>query len=176
MVRFSRSDSRSTMSISCDCSPFSASSWRRIWIEPDIDASGLRISCAMPAAISPTAASRCCRRASRSSRRIVVTSWNVNRSPVRPPDGLERGGADAEVDLAAVRPPVPVVRPPAPRREAAPGRGRPRSPSEAEHVGDRRARRRVPRVAGDGLGRPVERQDAALRSLVTSPIVRLLMM
>ena len=56
---FSRSDSRSTMSISCSCSLLSGSSWRRIWIEPDIDASGLRISCAMPAAISPTAASRC---------------------------------------------------------------------------------------------------------------------
>ena len=53
---------------------------RSIWIEPDIDASGLRISWAMPAAISPTAASRCCRRASRSSRFLMsVTSWKVNR-------------------------------------------------------------------------------------------------
>ena len=60
IVSFSRSDSRSTMSISCACSAVSGSSWRRIWIEPDIDASGLRISCAMPAAISPTAARRCC--------------------------------------------------------------------------------------------------------------------
>jgi hypothetical protein len=50
------------MSINCACSSVSASSCRSTWIEPDIDASGLRISCAMPAAISPTAASRCCRR------------------------------------------------------------------------------------------------------------------
>ena len=36
------------MSISCSCSLLSGSSCLRIWIEPDIDASGLRISCAMP--------------------------------------------------------------------------------------------------------------------------------
>ena len=47
-MSFSRSDSRSTMSISCDCSSVSGSSCRRIWIDPDIDASGLRISWAMP--------------------------------------------------------------------------------------------------------------------------------
>ena len=70
-MSFSRSDSRSTMSISCACSSVSGSSWRSTWIDPDIDASGLRISCAMPAAISPTAARRCCSRASR-SRRLQV--------------------------------------------------------------------------------------------------------
>ena len=43
-------------------------------IEPDIAASGFRISCAMPAAISPTAASRCCSRASRSRRLSSVMS------------------------------------------------------------------------------------------------------
>src|SRR5688572_30349021 len=38
----------------------------------------------MPAAISPTAARRCCNRAFRSSRRTSVTSWNVKRNPARP--------------------------------------------------------------------------------------------
>ncbi|MNC84889.1 hypothetical protein D3C83_04580 [compost metagenome] len=66
------------------CSSVSASSSRSSWIDPDIDASGFRISCAIPAAISPTAARRCCRRASRSSRLTVVTSWNVKRYPARP--------------------------------------------------------------------------------------------
>ena len=79
MVSFSRSDSRSTMSISCAWSLESGSSCRRIWIEPDIDASGLRISWAMPAAISPTAASRCCSRAFALQRLTSVTSWNVKR-------------------------------------------------------------------------------------------------
>ncbi len=79
MVAFRRSDSRNTMSISCSCSLLSGRSCRRIWIDPDIDASGLRISWAMPAAISPTAASRCCIAASRSSFLMLVTSWNANR-------------------------------------------------------------------------------------------------
>ena len=74
MVSFKRSDSRSTMSMSCACSSVSGSSCRRIWIDPDIAASGLRISWAMPAAISPTAASRCLSRASRSSFLMSVTS------------------------------------------------------------------------------------------------------
>ena len=42
--------------------------------DPDIDANGLRISWAIPAAISPTAASRCCIRASRSSFLTAVRS------------------------------------------------------------------------------------------------------
>ena len=84
MVSFSRSDSRSTMSISCACSSESGSSWRRIWIEPAIEASGFRISWAMPAAISPTAARRCCTRISRSVFRISVTSWNMKIVPAGP--------------------------------------------------------------------------------------------
>ena len=77
MVWLSRSDSFNTMSISCAWSVDSGSSCLSICIEPDIEASGLRISCAMPAAISPTAASRCCRRAFCSNRLTSVTSWNV---------------------------------------------------------------------------------------------------
>ena len=103
MVSFSRSDSRSTMSISCDCSSVSGSSCRRSWIEPDIDASGFRISCAIPAAISPTAASRCWTRASRSAlarfgdvtereQKAVLAAW-------RPQDR----GADPQLNLPAVR-------------------------------------------------------------------------
>jgi hypothetical protein len=94
MVSFSRSDSRSTMSISCAWSPLSGSSCRSICIEPDIDASGLRISCAMPAAISPTAASRCC------SRRPL--------EPLHLGDVLEReeiaAAAVRQRQLAALRP------------------------------------------------------------------------
>ena len=101
--RSSRSDSRSTMSISCACSAVSGSSCRRIWIEPDIEASGLRISCAMPAAISPTAASRCCTRASRSCLRASVTSWNVNRKPVSP-RGVSSGAVLSPTRRPAVRP------------------------------------------------------------------------
>ncbi len=77
MVWFRRSDSRSTMSISWAWSAESGSSCLSICIDPDIDASGLRISCAMPAAISPTAARRCCSRALCSKRFTSVTSWNV---------------------------------------------------------------------------------------------------
>ena len=79
MVWFRRSDSRSTMSKSCAWSASSSSSCRSTCIEPDIEASGLRISWAMPAAIWPTAASRFCVSASRSSRFSSVTSWNVKR-------------------------------------------------------------------------------------------------
>ncbi len=96
IVSLRRSDSRSTMSISCACSSLSGSSCRSTWIDPDIDASGLRISCAMPAAISPTAASRCCMRAPRSSRLTSVTSWNVNRYPLRP------SGSDSVVTVRPI--------------------------------------------------------------------------
>ena len=145
MVRLRRSDSRSTMSISCVCSSFSASSWRRIWIDPDIDASGFRISWAMPAAISPTAARRCCSRASRSSRRMVVTSWKVTSSPARPPDVSQGRRAQAEIDLAAVGAPVAVVGPAAlPVGQLARQRRGERR-RQAEHVRDV--------VPGDALGR-----------------------
>ena len=84
IVSLSRSDSRSTISINWACSSLSGSSCRSTWIDPDIEASGLRISWAMPAAISPTAASRCCMRAPRSNRLTSVTSWNVKRYPLLP--------------------------------------------------------------------------------------------
>ena len=77
MVWFSRSDSRITMSISCAWSVESGSSCFSICMDPDIEASGLRISWAMPAAISPTAARRCCNRALCSKRLTSVTSWKV---------------------------------------------------------------------------------------------------
>ena len=54
----------------------------------------------MPAAISPTAASRCCSRASRSSFLMSVTSWNVNRKPARPPGVWRCVARQADVDLA----------------------------------------------------------------------------
>ena len=88
------------MSISCAWSPESGSSCRSICIEPDIDASGLRISCAMPAAISPTAARRCCIRAR------ALEALHLG-------DVLER----VEIAAAAVR-----------QRQRAPRSGRGRSP------------------------------------------------
>ena len=78
------------MSISWACSSLRDSSCRRIWIEPDIEASGMRISWAMPAAISPTAASRCWTRMFRSVFLISVTSWKVYSHPVVPA-GVMRG-------------------------------------------------------------------------------------
>ena len=50
----------------------------------------MRISWAMPAAISPTAARRCCTRASRASLRDSVTSWNVKRKPISPRGVISR--------------------------------------------------------------------------------------
>ena len=55
----------------------------------------------MPAAISPTAARRCCRRASRSSFLMSVTSWNVKRYPARPPGVSQVGDAQADLDVLA---------------------------------------------------------------------------
>ena len=125
------------MSISCACSSVSGSSCRRIWIDPDIDASGLRISWAMPAAISPTAASRCCTRASRSSLRDSVTSWNVSMKPVSPrgvisgavlkPSSICRPSRAREAvldarQLAAAPPPARTVRRAPPAAAARPPR------------------------------------------------------
>ncbi len=71
-------------------------------MEPDIDASGFRISWAMPAAISPTAARRDCSCASRSRRFTSVRSWKVTRKPARAIRGVDVRGAEADVDGAAV--------------------------------------------------------------------------
>ena len=68
-------------------------------MEPDIEARGLRISCAMPAAISPTAASRSRRPASRSRRFTSVTSWKVKRWPTRP-SGNGNGAAVSPRSIA----------------------------------------------------------------------------
>ena len=133
---------------------------RRIWIEPDIDASGLRISCAMPAAISPTAASRCCTRASRSCFRSSVTSWNVNRKPVSP-RGVISG---ALLSPSSIWRPSPAVKPnshaaaAAARSSRAPNRSCERRAAAAAR---RRSAGRRPRdaaIAGDRLGGAVERQ------------------
>ena len=103
IVSFSRSDSRSTMSISCDWSVVSGSSSRRIWIDPAIDASGLRISWAMPAAISPTAASRCC------IARFAVLLLQLRdvlereQEPALAARRDQRRAGHAELDLAARR-------------------------------------------------------------------------
>ncbi len=163
------------MSISCACSSLSGSSWRSTWIEPDIDASGLRISCAMPAAISPTAASRCCSRALRSRRLMSVTSWNVKRKPVRPFGKRERRDRDADVDRAPVAAPELADRPLALRVSASVARRAREVRRQLQHVADvvpDGLRRRQP---GDRRGGAVERQDAPVASAVTRPLSRLSM-
>ena len=55
--------------------------------EPEIDASGLRISWAMPAASSPTAASCSLNRAWRSSFLTSVRSWKTMSTPSSPEAG-----------------------------------------------------------------------------------------
>ena len=52
-----RLDSETMISIRRRSAEPTESSFESTWTEPEIDASGLRISCAMPAASSPTAAS-----------------------------------------------------------------------------------------------------------------------
>ena len=101
MVAFSRSDSLMTMSISASCSCDSASSWRSSCTEPDIAASGLRISWAMPAAISPSEASRCRSWFVRSSAFTAVTSWKVKMTPGRPSGS---GSGAAVTPTSIVRP------------------------------------------------------------------------
>ena len=104
----------------------SVSSSRSTWIEPRIDASGLRISWAMPAAISPTAASRCLTRASRSSR---FTSGHVleRDQEARLPPGAIRWAAAM---------PISILRPSA-------GGRRTRRAGCARRRGRRRAARRT---------------------------------
>jgi hypothetical protein len=70
---------------------------------PDIEASGLRISCAIPAAISPTAARRCCTRASRSSLRALGDVLEREQEAGLALRRHERRRAEAHLDLPAVR-------------------------------------------------------------------------
>ena len=153
------------MSISCSCSALSGSSCRRIWIDPDIDASGLRISCAMPAAISPTAASRCC------IARVALELLDVghvlegDEKPGAAAGRLEMGRAQADVDLAAsVAGPVAELE--AARRRRRSGRRSSASTSgggscSTSAIG--RPTTDVERQAGDRLGRVVEGEDALRR-------------
>ena len=129
----------------------------------------------MPAAISPTAASRCCSRASRSSFLISVTSWNVIRYPARPP-GVSRcvalkpmsisrpsGRAMTELEAAGARAgQVPVQRVDQPR-------------GQLHHLGDRPADHGRARQAADGFRGVVEREDPPRRSVVARPLGRLSM-
>ena len=66
------------------------SSLESTWTEPEIDASGLRISWAMPAASSPTAASCSLKRAWRSSFFTSVRSWKTMSAPSSPAAGSFR--------------------------------------------------------------------------------------
>ena len=77
-----RTTSPLTMSNSSRPVPSMVSSSRSIAIEPLRLASGLRISCAIPAASSPTAARRSERRICSSMRRIAVRSWKAQTTPV----------------------------------------------------------------------------------------------
>ena len=115
----------------------------------------------MPAAISPTAASRCCTRASRSCFFSSVTSWKVNRNPLAP-----RG-----VISGALLMPISIWRPSArvkPYSGAAAGRLRPDGRTAAgtarqlQHRQRRAAHGAGRGSAGDRLRRAVERQDPAL--------------
>ncbi len=75
---FSRSDSRRMIDIRrCSCGE-SASDFRSTCTEPAMAASGLRISWAMPAESSPTAAMRSLRRSSASSFFMSVRSWKIS--------------------------------------------------------------------------------------------------
>ena len=103
-------------------------SFERTWTEPEIDASGLRISWAMPAASSPTAASCSLNRARRSSFFISVRSWKRMQHSLfaavrlledaeREADHLPRA-APVDLDLAAVG--LPAARAVADRRPSPP--------------------------------------------------------
>ena len=89
------------MSISWACSADSGSSPRSTCIAPDIEASGLRISWAIPAAISPTAARRWRICAVRSSPLMSVTSWKVKMTPRSP---AASGSGAALTPSSMVRP------------------------------------------------------------------------
>ena len=75
----SRFDSRVMMASSRSCSAEMSGSAMSTWAEPLIEPSGLRISWASCAAISPTAASFSLVRTSCSRRLISVRSWNTSR-------------------------------------------------------------------------------------------------
>ena len=129
-------------------------------MDPDIDASGLRISCAMPAAISPTAASRCCNRASRSSFFTSVRSWNVIRKPARPVRRVHVRRAQADVDsrlIGAAELELEAAR--AGATEAAPERVG-HLGGQLQDVGNGAADSGRCRHAADALGRLVEREHA----------------
>ncbi len=77
MVRSSRWLSLSRMSTSLRCEGLVLAELDSICTEPEMAASGLPISCARPAASSPTAAMRSLMRSSSSSRRQRVKSWKM---------------------------------------------------------------------------------------------------
>ena len=75
----SRFDSRVMMASRWSCSADMLGSPMSTWAEPLIEPSGLRISWASWAAISPTAASFSLTRTSCSRRLISVRSWKTSR-------------------------------------------------------------------------------------------------
>src|ERR1019366_4927051 len=77
-----RCDSATTISMSfCSGDPGEDELFRT-WTDPEIEARGLRISCAIPAATSPTAASLSLRRTSPSSRLSSVRFWKMRMRPI----------------------------------------------------------------------------------------------
>ena len=148
---FSRSDSRSTMSISCACSlaerqllpqDLDRPRHRREGIPDLVGDAGRHLSDGGQALLH---AGRRARAAC-----ISVTSWNVNRKPARPPGVTRCVGAEPQVD--SPRPsgrPVPVARrggcarrPGRPSSAAATAAGscRTAATSPADHVGGRHDR------------------------------------
>ena len=80
-MELSRCDSATTIFMSRCSGESGGTEPCSAWTEPEMDARGLRISCAMPAASSPTAASLSLRRTSPSSRLTCVTFWKIRMRP-----------------------------------------------------------------------------------------------
>ena len=129
-------------------------------MDPDIEASGLRISCAMPAAISPTAASRCCKRALRSSRLRSVTSLECVEIPISTVGKGNHRHHQADVQEAAITRPVFGIDPQAAGLDKR-GQLRPDAGRQLQDFTGVMADRLLRRNAGDRGRRAIEGQHPA---------------